>query len=120
MYKGTDDQIQKAIEDNNYDALSKMQQHGADFNMYRNASDKDNSLLHLAAKTDNRELIDFLKQSNVDFDSQNANGETALHLISGQQSNPELAKYLVMSGASTSIKNALGDTAITLARRCGN
>ena len=98
-----------------------MQIHGADFSEYKDKADRDNTLLHLAAKNDNKDMIDFLKQKDVlDFDIQNANGETALHLVCGKQANPEIAKYLVMSGASTAIKNALGDTPITLARRCGH
>ena len=120
MYKATDENVKAAIGENNFDLLEKMQLHGADFESYRDMEDKENSLLHIAAKNDNKDLIDFLKKSNIDLDLQNANGETPLHLLCGQQPNEELAKYLVMSGASTAIKNALGDTPITLAKRCGN
>lgn len=84
QFKGTDEQILQAIQEGNFDALNKMQIHGADFNSYKDVNDKDNSLLHIAAKMDNKELIDFLKSKDVlDFDIQNSNGETALHLVCG-------------------------------------
>ena len=100
--------------------MLRMSQHGADIIGFVDEENQRNTLLHVAVKDENRELIGFLKTLNVDFDAENSNGETALHLCCGQTPNEELAKFLVMAGASTGVKNALGDTAIALAKRCGN
>ena len=42
--------------------------HGADFENFKDSENQDNSLLHMAAKSGNKELIDFLKQNNIDLD----------------------------------------------------
>ena len=104
-----------------FEALEKMQQHGADLLSFRDHDNHDNSLLHFAVKSDNIQLLKFLRcLEDKALDTKNANGETALHLCCGQQPNEELARFLVNSGASTSIKNALGDTPVTLATRFGH
>ena len=88
---------------------------------FKDAENSDNSLLHYGVKSDNLELIKYLKGvKEANLDTRNANGETALHLCCGQTANVELAKYLILSGASTQIKNALGDTPVTLATRFGH
>ena len=98
-----------------------MEEHGADLMSFKDQENSDNSLLHFAVKSDNLELLKFLKGvKEVDLDLRNANGETALHLCCGQSPNADLAKFLVLSGASTQVKNALGDTPITLATRFGH
>ena len=59
----------KAVQESNFDALSKMQTHGTNFSEFKDKEDKDNTLLHVAAKMENKDLIDFLKQKDVlDFD----------------------------------------------------
>ena len=93
--------------------------HGANVIDFKDKENWNNSLLHIAARAGNKELIYFLNQNNADLDQQNTNGETALHLVCGQAPNEEIAKFLVMCGASTQVKNALGDTPLTLAKRCG-
>ena len=118
--KGTDEQVKQLALDGKFEELKKRLLHGASVSDYRDKDNWNNSLIHIAAKSNNKELISFLNQNSVNLDIQNQNGETALHLVCGQQSNSEIAKFLVLSGASTSIKNALGDTPITLAKRCGN
>ena len=57
--------------------------HGADVATYRDKENWNNSLVHIAAKSDNKELLYFLHQNNADIDSQNQNGESALHLVCG-------------------------------------
>ena len=69
---------------------------------FKDAENSDNSLLHYGVKSDNLELIKYLKGvKEANLDTRNANGETALHLCCGQTANVELAKYLILSGAST-------------------
>ena len=111
----------QAAENGDFDRLQKMEEHGADILSFKDAQNSDNSLLHHAAKTNNMQLIKFLKSmKEADLDVRNANGETALHLVCGQSPNEELAKFLVLCGASTQVKNALGDTPVTLATRFGH
>ena len=119
--KGSSEQAQAAAVEGDFEALQKMQQHGADILSFRDHENQDNCLLHFAVKSDNVQLLKFLRSlEDTDFDTKNANGETALHLCCGQQPKEELAKFLVMCGASISSKNALGDTPVTLATRFGN
>ena len=88
---------------------------------FKDRENSDNSLLHFAVKSDNLELMKFLKGvKEFDLDIRNTNGETALHLCCGQSPNSDLAKFLILSGASTQVKNALGDTPVTLATRFGH
>ena len=68
QFKSSEENIKQALQENDFNLLQQMQLHGADFESYRDANDKDNSLLHIAAKNDNKELIDFLKKINIDFD----------------------------------------------------
>ena len=119
--KGSEAMAKEAAENGDFDRLQKMEEHGADILSFKDAANFDNSLLHHAAKTNNMQLIKFLKgMKDTDLDVRNANGETALHLCCGQTPNEELAKFLVLCGASTQVKNALGDTPVTLATRFGH
>ena len=119
--KGSEAVAKEAAENGDFERLQKMEEHGADILSFKDSQNFDNSLLHHAAKTNNMQLIKFLKSmKEIDFDCRNANGETALHLCCGQQPNEELAKFLVLSGASIHVKNALGDTPVTLATRFGH
>ena len=118
--KGSDRSVREAADSGDFNLLEKMRQHGADLLELKDGADRDNTLLHYAAKNNNLQLVKFLKSIDADFDVRNANGETALHLCCGQQVNPDLAKFLVMCGASTQAKNALGDTPLTLASRFGH
>ena len=58
--------------------------HGADFNTFKDENQQGNSILHIAVKADNLDLLKFFKTNNVDLDLQNNNGETPLHLVSGK------------------------------------
>ena len=119
--KGTNESAKRAVEEGDYEKLQKMEQHGAELFNFRDNENQGNSLLHYAVKTNNLQLIKFLKGlQHADLDVKNSNGETALHLCCGQQPNPELAKFLVMCGASIQAKNALGDTPVSLATLFGN
>ena len=117
--KGDPSQIKALAEEGKIDVLKNMAIHGADVVGFMDAENMNNSLMHIAAKANNKELIYFLNQENANLDTQNRNGETALHMVCGKQPNEEMAKFLVMCGASTQVKNALGDTPVTLAKRCG-
>ena len=62
-----------------------MEQHGAELFNFRDNENQGNSLLHYAVKTNNLQLIKFLKGlQHADLDVKNSNGETALHLCCGQ------------------------------------
>ena len=82
--KGTNETAKQAAEEGNFEKLLKMEEHGADLLNFKDNENQDNSLLHFAVKSDNLQLIKFLKSmKNCDIDVRNANGETALHLCCG-------------------------------------
>ena len=81
--KGNIDSIKKFAEQSKFEELDKMIVHGADIAGYRDKDNWNNSLLHIATKESNKELMYFLNQNNVNIDCQNSNGETALHLVTG-------------------------------------
>ena len=81
--KGTDEQVKQLALDGKFEELKKRLLHGASVSGYRDKDNWNNSLIHIAAKSNNKELITFLNQNSVDLDIQNQNGETALHLVCG-------------------------------------
>ena len=75
----------QAAEEGNFNQLQKMEEHGSDLLSFKDTENQDNTLLHFAVKTDNVQLIKFLKgMKNCDIDVRNGRGETALHLRCGQ------------------------------------
>ena len=119
--QGSSASAKQAASEGDFDRLQKMQEHGADILGFQDPENQGNTLLHFAVKTDNLQLVKFIRSlKNVDFDVKNANGETALHMCCGQKPNEELAKFLVLCGASVHAKNALGDTPVTLSTRFGH
>ena len=69
--KGTDEQIKQLALDGKFEELKKRLLHGASVTGYRDKENWNNSLIHIAAKSSNKELIQFLSQNNVDLDLQN-------------------------------------------------
>ena len=59
--KGTNESAKRAAEEGDYEKLQKMEQHGAELFNFRDNENQGNSLLHYAVKTNNLQLIKFLK-----------------------------------------------------------
>ena len=72
-----------------------------------------NSLLHIAAKYDNRNITRIALQFNS-INNQNNCGNTPLHLA--MQTNAETANILMTAGANHLIENNAGQTALKIAQ----
>ena len=73
--------------------------------------------LLLAVASNNLEIVKSLLITGANIDSQDVEGNTALHLAS-RESNPmynEMVEFLIFCGADTSIQNSQGKQAIELA-----
>ena len=66
--KGTDETIKKLAQEGKFEELKKMKIHGNDVTTFKDKQNWNNSLLHIAAKADNKDLIYFLNQNNADLD----------------------------------------------------
>ena len=74
-----------------------------------------NTLLHLAAKDNNLELLKRLSEFDVDVNAKNEEGLTALHLAAMKAENDDMMKYLISKGADTKIKTDFEETVYDLA-----
>ena len=83
--------------------------------MNQNQSD-GNSLLHIAAKKNNLELLRRLSQFGIDINAVNNSGYTVLHLASMMAKDESIIKYLLNEGADKNIKTEFDETAFTLAQ----
>ena len=75
-----------------------------------------NSLLHIAAKKNNLELLRRLSQFGIDINAVNNSGYTVLHLASMMAKDESIIKYLLNEGADKNIKTEFDETAFTLAQ----
>ncbi len=83
--------------------------------MNQNQSD-GNSLLHIAVKKNNLELLRRLSQFGIDINALNNSGYTVLHLASMMAKDESIIKYLLNEGADKNIKTEFDETAFTLAQ----
>lgn len=81
--KGSEEEARKAADEGDFVKLKNMIEHGGDLMTFKDSANQDNTLLHFAAKTNNMQLVKFLKSMGADFTTTNSNGETALHLCCG-------------------------------------
>ncbi len=75
-----------------------------------------NSILHEAIDKDNLSLLKTLEGYNLDVNSKNKNGYTALQKAVMQAKDTEIIKYLLHIGANKHIKTSFGETLYDLAK----
>lgn len=76
------------------------------------------TLLHIAIRRDQREMVEYLLQKGADIDRVDGVGWTPL-MESIMDDMPELCKLLVERGADKSVANKRGATAPMLAQKFG-
>jgi len=76
------------------------------------------TLLHIAIRRDNKEMVEFLLDNGADIDKTDGVGWTPL-MEAIMDDKAELCKYLVDKGADKSIANQRGATAPMLAQKFG-
>ncbi|RRQ49093.1 ankyrin repeat domain-containing protein [Maribacter algicola] len=74
-----------------------------------------NTLLHLAAKDNNLELLKRLENLAIDINEKNEDGVTALHFAAMSSDNEEMLKYMISMGADVSAKTEFEETVYDLA-----
>ena len=74
-----------------------------------------NTLLHLAAKANNLELLKRLENLDIDINEKNEDGVTALHFAAMSSDNEEMLKYMISMGADVSAKTEFEETVYDLA-----
>jgi ankyrin repeat protein len=74
-----------------------------------------NSLLHLAAKANDLELLKFLSAFDIPINAQNEEGLTALHIAAMKAKDGEIMQYLLSQGADPKMETLFGETAHDLA-----
>ncbi len=77
---------------------------------------EDYTLYHLAALTDNMELIKRLEDFKIPVNAKNEDGMTALHLAAMKAKNDDVMKYLITLGADKKATTPFGETAYELAK----
>lgn len=75
-----------------------------------------NSPYHLALEKNDIELLELLKDFNINLDLKNKNGETALHQAAMTAKNTTILKYLIAKGANKNIKTDFGESVFDLAK----
>lgn len=75
-----------------------------------------NTLYHLAAKTNQLELVKRLSALNIPINAVNDEGMTPLHLAAMKATGDELMKYLISQGADTGAVTEFGETPFDLAQ----
>ncbi|KAL0587058.1 hypothetical protein ABG067_003398 [Albugo candida] len=70
--------------------------------------DKGNTLLIVACQNANRSLVEFLLNQKADINTQNLQGNTALHYAFAYDTTGVLAEYMIGQGADDTIENVFG------------
>ncbi len=73
------------------------------------------SLIHLAAKKNNLDLLKLLLSKGIDINHQDNHGQTVLHIAAMQSGNNEILKYLLGKGADKSVLTPFDESAYDLA-----
>ncbi|MBU2940962.1 ankyrin repeat domain-containing protein [Lacinutrix sp. C3R15] len=74
-----------------------------------------NTLYHLAVAKNDKNILKFLSQFNINVNAKNNEGNTALHLAALQAKNAEILKYLISIGANLEATTDFDETAYDLA-----
>jgi len=80
-----------------------------------NTQAEGNTLLHLAAKRNNLDLLKRLSTFDIDINKKNDEGLTALHVAAMKATDNQIMKYLISQGASLKIKTDFAETVHDLA-----
>lgn len=98
---------------NHFEVYKELILRGADINKI---DERDTPIIYLIARRVNdRRFIDLLKSIGVDFNQQDTNGDTALHMfVMLKFKNGEIIQALLDHGARTDIPNNKGQTVIDL------
>lgn len=92
--------------------LQLLQDKGVKFNTVQA---EGNTLLHIAAKNNNLDLMQKLADFKIDVNAKNDEGLTALHLAAMKAENDKMLKYLISKGANTKITTDFEETVYDLA-----
>ena len=101
---------------------SKMQDFNNKFTLFINSGldpyEKNNNgdnLYHHAVEKNNKDVVKRIAELNLDINSVNNDGMTALHLAAMKSKDTEIIKLLVDLGANISLETSFGETAFDLA-----
>lgn len=108
----------QATSQRDLETVQGMAAHGADFTVISHPETKD-SVLHVAAKIGDVELISFFMGFGVEVDPLNLQGDTPLHIAAEAAEVPAL-KLLVELGANLNVSNGRGETPLMLVCRRGS
>ncbi len=75
-----------------------------------------NTLVHLAANKGDVSLMKFLKRFDIDINTKNKEGETALQKAVMVAKNPEIVKLLLENGADKNVTTSFNETVYSLAK----
>lgn len=89
-----------------------LQEEGVEFNT---TQAEGNTLLHLAAKDNNLELLKRIESFDIDINAKNDEGLTALHLAAMKAEDDQMMKYLISKGADTKLTTDFEETVYDLA-----
>lgn len=92
--------------------LKLLQENGLSMSQTQNGG---NTLLHIAAQTNNLELLKRLASFNIAVNAKNNDGYTALHIAAMKAENDTILKYLLSLGADKTIKTEFDETVLDLA-----
>lgn len=76
---------------------------------------QNNTLLHLATKRNNLQLLQRLSSFNIDVNAENNDGLTALQIAAMQGKDTKIIKYLLSIGADKNVKTDFEETVYDLA-----
>ncbi|TLP79774.1 ankyrin repeat domain-containing protein [Maribacter sp. ACAM166] len=92
--------------------LKLLQEKGVAFNT---AQSEGNILYHIAAKNNDFALLKRISDIDIDINTKNDDGLTALHLAAMKAENDEMLKYLISKGADTKVTTDFEETVYDLA-----
>lgn len=75
----------------------------------------ENTLLHIATERNNLDLLKRLSSYNMDINSQNKEGLTALQIAAMKAKDTNIIKYLMSAGADKNVKTAFDESVYDLA-----
>ena len=76
---------------------------------------KEETLYHAAIEKNNMEIIKKIGEFNIDINTVNKDGMTALHIAAMKSKNSDMMKLLIEQGADITSKTNFGETAFDLA-----